>query len=270
MRRASLAVVVGTLAAAALLYAPLLAVVVASFNASRTGLRWTGFTTRWYARLFETDRVGEYLRNTLVLAGSSTLIATVLGTMLAIGLARRGWRRRTRAAIDAGLQIPVVTPDILFAVGLIMAFAVLRTISPAFEPGMLTMVLGHASFQIAFVALVVGARLAAIGPEIEDAARDLYASGWNLARRVTIPLLWPGIAGGAMLAFTLSLDDFVISFMTGGPRSTTLPVWIYASVRRGVSPELHALSAILLAATAVLVLAVQRLNAGGASRSPHA
>lgn len=246
--------------ALALLYAPLLAVAIFSFNNSRHGLVWRGFTLDWYRALLADSRLWELTRNTLVLGAVSTAIATILGTALAIGIERFPWSRRARLPIEATLQVPVVTPDILFAVGLVVAFEALRGVSRLFDPGLFTMILGHVSFQIAFVALVVRSRLTAVGSSMEEAARDLYSSGWGLFRRVTLPLIMPGVVAGAMLAFTLSLDDFVISFFTAGPASTTLPIHIYASVRRGLSPEIHALSTLMMLATILLVLGIERLN----------
>jgi spermidine/putrescine transport system permease protein len=245
---------------ALLLYVPLGAVLAASFFSTKTGLTFGAPTLKWYSMLFKDGQLWEYVRNTLVLAGSSTLIATILGTMLAVALERYPWKPKLQTAVNASLQVPVVMPDILFAIGIVIALGALRQVSSLFEPGLFSMVLGHVSFQIAFVTLVVRARLAVLGSRYQEAAFDLYCSRWLLLRRVTLPLLLPGILSGALLAFTLSLDDFVISFMTSAPGSTTLPVHIYASVRRGLSPELHALSAVMLLVTVLLVLAVQRLN----------
>ncbi len=245
----------------ALLYVPLLAVAVFSVNVGRHGLTWRGFTWQWYARLLRNEYILEAARNTLVLAVASTLVAAVLGTLLAIGMARFPWPRWIRRFLDLAVYLPVVTPDIIFAAALVVAFGVLRAVSPLFAPGLPTMIIGHVTFQVAFVALVVRSRLATIGRTIEEAARDLYADTPYLLRRVLLPLLAPGIAAGAMLAFTLSLDDFVISFFTAGPESTTLPILIYASVRRGITPEIHALSTLIFLATVVLVLGVGRLTA---------
>lgn len=244
----------------ALLYAPLLAVAATSVNAARQGHAWRGFTLQWYAELFQDQDVLEAARNTLLLAGASTAAATVLGTCLALGLGRFPWPKWFRAGLDVTVQLPVVTPDIIFAAALVVAFRVLRLVSAAFQPGLLDMILAHVTFQVAFVALVVHARLATIGREIEEAARDLYAGTWTLLWRVLLPLLWPGILAGAMLAFTLSLDDFVISFFTAGPESNTLPLFIYSSVRRGLSPRMHALSTLIFLATVLLVLGTQRLT----------
>ncbi len=254
---------VGVTAIAALvfLYAPMLAVAVFSVNAARHGFAWKGFTLQWYARLFGNEYVLEAARNTLILAACSTAVATVLGTLLAIGLSRFPWPAALRRSLDVALYLPVVTPDIIFAAALVVAFRLLRAASAVFEPGLTTMILAHVTFQIAFVALVVQGRLATIGRTLEEAARDLYADTPYLLRRVMLPLLAPGIVAGALLAFTLSLDDFVISFFTAGPTSTTLPIYIYASVRRGVSPEIHALSTLVFLATVLLVIGLERMTA---------
>lgn len=247
----------GTLA---FLYLPMLAIAILSVNAARHGFAWKGFTLDWYLRLLDNSYVLEAARNTLVLAIVSTLISTVLGTLLALGMARFPWPRPVRAALDFMLYLPMVTPDIIFAAALVVAFGMFSRISPLFNLGLPAMIMAHVTFQIAFVALVVGSRLATIGRSIEEAARDLYADGWAVYRRVILPLLMPGVLAGAMLAFTLSLDDFVISFFTAGPESNTLPIYIYASVRRGVTPEIHALSTLVFLVTVVLVLATEALT----------
>jgi spermidine/putrescine transport system permease protein len=159
----------------------------------------------------------------------------------------------------------VVIPDIILAASLVVAFSLLRMVSSAFEPGLVNMIIGHVTFQIAFVALVVRSRLVAVGREVEEAARDLFAGNCYLLRRVTLPLLMPGIVAGAMLAFTLSLDDFVISFFTAGPQSQTLPLFIFAAVRRGVTPQIHALSTLIMLVTVVLVVLTERLTRKGNS-----
>ncbi|HTM23104.1 MAG TPA: ABC transporter permease [Kofleriaceae bacterium] len=249
------------LAAFAVLYAPLALIAVQSFNAVRYGTEWKGFTLDWYHRLlFEDQRAHEALVNTLLLAGASTAIATVLGTALALGLARLPWTRRARAALDAVVYLPLVSPDIVLAAAMLVALSILRALLPGAGPGLTAMILGHVTFQLPFVALAVGARLATIGPAQEEAARDLYADDWQVLRRVVLPQLWPGIAAGALLAFTLSLDDFVISFFTADTRSTTLPLFIQAALRTGISPEISALSTLIVVASAVLVLALARLQ----------
>lgn len=258
------------LGAITFLYVPLFAVAVFSVNSSRFGLSWKGFTLDWYIRLAENSLILEAARNTLFLAVVSTLVSTVLGTALAIGMRRHPWGKRFSAVLDLVMHLPVVTPEIVFAAALVIAFALLRYVSSVFDPGMLNMVIGHITFQIAFVAMVVSSRLAAIPSKIEEAARDLYADNFFLLRHVTLPLLRPGIVAGAMLAFTMSLDDFVISFFTSGPSSMTLPLYIYAQVRRGVTPDIHALSTIVLLLTIIAVVVAERFSRTSTKENPHA
>jgi len=242
------------------LYLPLVAVAVFSVNATRYGLVWRGFTLDWYIKLIQNEFILEAAWNTLALAVVSTAVATVLGTVLAIGLDRFPWSRKTNTFLDLVLHIPVVIPDIILAAALVVAFGLLRVVSSLFEPGLFNMIIGHITFQISFVALVVRSRLVSIGRDVEEAARDLFASTPYLLRRITIPLLLPGIVAGAMLAFTLSLDDFVISFFTAGPESVTLPLFIFAAVRRGVTPQIHALSTLVVLITVVMIIGMERLT----------
>ena len=242
------------------LYLPLAAVAVFSVNATRYGLVWRGFTLDWYTKLFQNQFILEAAWNTLVLAVVSTAIATILGTVLAIGMDRFPWTRRANTFLDLVLHIPVVIPDIILAAALVVAFGLLRLVSSFFEPGLLNMIIGHITFQISFVALVVRSRLVSIGREVEEAARDLFADNSYLLRRITLPLLLPGIVAGAMLAFTLSLDDFVISFFTAGPESVTLPLFIFAAVRRGVTPQIHALSTLVVLVTVVMIVGMERFT----------
>ena len=237
----------------ALLLLPLVAVAIYSVNSARTGLVFEGFSLRWYRSLLSNRAILDATRNTLFLAAVSTAISTMLGTMLALGLERIPWSRRTATALDTIVDLPVVSPDILFAAALVVAFRFLREISPRFEPGMTVMVIGHVTFQVSFVALVVRSRLQIIGRTLSEASHDLNATAGRTFLRVTLPLLLPAIAAGAMLAFTLSLDDFVISFFTAGPKSGTIPILVYSSLRRGLSPEVHALSTLIVLATMALV-----------------
>jgi len=236
------------------------AVAVFSVNATRYGLTWRGFTLDWYIKLFQNEFILEAAWNTLVLAVVSTIVATILGTVLAIGMDRFPWGKKTDTFLDLVLHIPVVIPDIILAAALVVAFGLLRVISSLFEPGLFNMIIGHITFQISFVALVVRSRLVSIGRDVEEAARDLFASTPYLLRRVTLPLLLPGIVAGAMLAFTLSLDDFVISFFTAGPESVTLPLFIFAAVRRGVTPQIHALSTLVMLITVILIIGMERFT----------
>ncbi len=239
------------------LWAPLCVVAVYSFNAARFGAGWRGFTFEWYAALRHNEAALAALRTTLLLATFSTAISTCLGTLLGYGLGR--FRVPGRRGIHILMQIPILVPDVVFAVSLVLLFSILNRWIALFEPGLGTMVLGHASFQIPFVALVVRARTAALDRTHEEAARDLGATPSQVFRHVTLPLLLPGIVAGALLAFTLSLDDFAVSFFTSGPGSTTLPILIYASARRGITPDINALSTLLIVGTLLAVVATRQV-----------
>jgi spermidine/putrescine transport system permease protein len=242
------------------LYLPLLGVAVCSVNTAKDGWVWKGFTLDWYFKLFDNEWILQSAWNTLVLAVVSTIIATILGTVLAIGISRFPWGRKTNSFLNMMLNIPVVIPDIIMAGSLVVVFGILREVSSMFDMGMIDMIIGHVTFQIAFVALVVRSRLALIGQDVEEAGRDLFASNWYLMRKVMLPLMMPGIVAGAMLAFTLSLDDFVLSFFLSGPDSQTLPLYIYAAVRRGVTPQIHALSTLIVLVTVILVVGAERFS----------
>lgn len=260
MRRLSLPLWLSAAATYAFLYAPILVVVAYSFNASRLGARWGGFTTRWYAELLSSSEKIAAAQNTLVLAVFSTLASTLLGTMLGYGLSRYAFPGKK--LFSWLMYVPVVIPDIVMAVAMVLFFALLRGWLGLFELGLPTMILAHVTFQIPFVAIVVRSRLAGMDPAVEEAARDLGASGWQTFRHVTLPLIAPGVVAGALLAFTLSLDDFVVSFFTAGPGSTTLPILIYSSVKRGISPDINALSTLIvlasIAGTLVMALPARR------------
>lgn len=260
MRKINLLLRISALSTMAFLYLPLMAVAFFSVNDSKYGLAWKGFTLDWYIKLFENELILKAASNTLILAVVSTLVSTFLGTILAIGMDRFPWPRKMNAAFDLIMHLPVIIPDIIFAAAMVVAFGFLRTFASIFDPGLMNMIIAHITFQTAFVALVVRSRLAGIGKEIEEAARDLYADTTYMLMKVTLPLLMPGIVAGAMLAFTLSLDDFVISFFTAGPDSITLPLYIYAAVRRVVTPQIHALSTLVLMVTIILVICMERIT----------
>ena len=260
MRRSHPLIVTLSMLTMGFLYLPLIAVAVFSVNATKYGLVWRGFTLDWYIKLFSNELILDAAWNTLILAVVSTIVATVLGTVLAIGMDRFPWPKKINTSLDLVLHLPVVIPDIILAAALVVAFGLLRAVSHIFEPGLLNMIIGHITFQVAFVALVVRSRLVSLGKDIEESARDLFASTSYLLWRITLPLLLPGIVAGAMLAFTLSLDDFVISFFTAGSESITLPLYIFAAVRRGVTPQIHALSTLVLLVTVILVVGTERLT----------
>ncbi len=237
-----------------LLYLPMFLVAEQSFNASRHGQTWKGFTLDWYLGLFDNAMVQTTTVNTVILAVVSTLIATILGTLLAIGLHRTPWGKKMRTFFDMSINVPVVTPDILMAIALAVVFALFRSWTTVFDPGMLTMTIAHVTLEISFVVLIVQSRLSGIGKEQIEAARDLYASTAGAWFRVILPQLSTAIVSGALLAFTLSLDDFILSFFTSGPESQTLPLYIYGSLKRGISPQIHALSTIVFSLTLFVML----------------
>ena len=241
----------------AFLYLPILVLAVLSFNDNRVVGVWNGFTFRWYTAMFNDSAVMGALRNSLMVAGISTVVSTILGTAAGISLER--FRYRGQRAYDGLLYLPVIIPDVTMAVMLLLFFVqafdlggALFGISPRYGIG--TISLSHIAFNISFVAVVVRARLAGLDGNLEEAAADLYATRWQAFRKVTLPLIAPGVAGGALLALTLSLDDVVITSFVAGPGSTTLPVYVFGLVRRGVTPLINAVSVLMLVASMVLVL----------------
>lgn len=240
------------------LYAPLAVVIVYSFNAARYGVAWKGFTLSWYTALWENDQALAATRNTLILAVASTLIATVLGTLLGYGLNR--FRFPGKSVFQWFLYVPVFIPDIVMAVAMLLFYSVIRKWLGILEPGLFTMILAHVTFQIPFVSIVVRSRLVGLDPALEEASWDLGANEWQTFRHVTLPLILPGVLAGGMLAFTLSLDDFVVSFFTSGPGSTTLPILIYSSVKRGITPDINALSTLIVLASVAGTLLITLLQ----------
>lgn len=242
----------------AFFYAPILALIVLSFNDNRLVGVWRGFTLDWYGQMLANGAVMRAIRNSLIVAAISTVLATALGTAAALALAR--YRFRGRQTFDALLYLPVIVPDVTMAVMLLLFFV--RAADAAFvvsgtqvRLGLTTITLSHVAFNISFVAIVVRARLAGMDPTLEEAAADLYAGRWQAFRRITLPQMTPGVLGGALLALTLSLDDVVITSFVSGPGSTTLPVYVFGLVRRGVTPLINAVSTVMLVASMLLVVA---------------
>jgi spermidine/putrescine transport system permease protein len=240
------------------LYAPILILILFSFNQSRFGARWTGWTLDWYRQMFRDDRIADAFQTTLLIAVSSTIIATTLGTMLALALER--YRFRGRTALDATLYLPIIIPDIVMAVSLLAFFSlVFRLLNDSFglnmRNGLLTVIIAHVAFNISFVTVVVRASLRNFDRRLEEAAQDLGANPWQTFRRITLPLIMPGIVGGALIAFTLSLDDFVVTFFTSGPGVNTLPLEVYSRVRKTITPEINAVSTLMLLGSILLVAA---------------
>ena len=233
----------------AFLYLPILVLMVMSFNASKTPFSWQGFSLRWYGELAGNEAVLEGVVNTLIVAVGSTVLATSLGTLLAIGL-QRHTRSRT---LEAAALAPAIMPDIVLAIGLLAFYSMI-----SMSLGLHSVLLAHVVFSTAFVAAVVKARLGHLDPSLEEASRDLGSTAVGTFWRITVPTLAPGIVAGALLAFTLSLDEFVIAFFTNGTTTPTLPMVIYSMVRFGVTPEINALATILVAVSFTAVLLAQR------------
>lgn len=237
-------------------YAPIALLTVFSFNDNDRVAIWTEPSLRWYEAMFQSDAVMSALRNSVVVALISTVVSTVIGTMLAIALER--YRFKSRGFLDGLAYLPIIIPDVTMAVMLLIfffqGFGVLEELTGIrLTAGLETIMLSHIAFNISFVAVVVRARIAQFDPAMEEAAADLYASRWQAFRRVTLPLIAPGVAGGALLALTLSLDDVVITQFVSGPGSTTLPVYVFGLVRRGVTPLINAVSVVMLTASMILV-----------------
>ena len=230
------------------MYAPIVILILFSFNASRYASSWEGFSLRWYQVLFNDRAIGLALRNSLLVALLATAISTVIGTMAALALERYDFWGKL--SFDALLYLPIIIPEIAMAVMLLLFFILTRV-----QLGLGTVIIAHVAFCVSYVAVVVCARVAGLDRTLEEAAQDLYANEWQTFRRVTLPLIMPGIVGGALLAFTLSLDDFVITFFTTGPGTTTLPIQVYGMIKTGVTPEINALSALMLVVSVVLVVA---------------
>lgn len=234
------------------LYVPIILLVIFSFNDSRYSQRWEGFTLRWYIELFQDAAIGRALWATLLVAVVSTLIATVLGTLVAIGMER--FRFRGQTAVETLLYLPIVIPDIVMALMMLLFFTMLQGwLGDWFRLGPVTVIIAHVAFNISYVAVVVRARMASYDNTLEEAAADLYANPWLTFWRVTFPILAPGILAGALLAFTLSLDDAVITSFVTGPGFTTLPVRILGQAKRGITPLINALSTMMLLVSMVLL-----------------
>lgn len=250
----------------AFLYVPLASLVLFSFDASRRTIRWEGFTLDWYARLAGDDALISAFANSLTIAAASTAISVVLGAMAALAL----WRYRFagHGLFDGMVTLPIVVPEICMGVAMLGFFGrvmpVPRDLPWPLDLG--TIVIAHVTFSFPFVAVVVRARLASFNREMEEAARDLGAGEWRALRDVLLPHMRPALIAGAVLAFTLSLDDFVITFFTAGPNTVTFPVKIYAMVRFSVTPEVNAASCVLMAITVALTLIGMALQREDATR----
>jgi spermidine/putrescine transport system permease protein len=239
------------LATLVFLYAPIVTLMIFSFNNSRRNIVWRGFTLKYYDKAMSDDSLIAAFTNSLTIAFLSTLISVVLGAMVAVVL----WRFRfsLKAPYEGAMALPIVIPEICMGVAMLAFFA--RIGWPADLPWPLNLgniTIAHISFSFPFVAMIVRARLVNFNRELEEAAKDLGANEWETFRDVLVPYMRPGLVAGALLAFTLSLDDFVITFFTSGPETVTFPVKVYSMVRFSVTPEVNAASTALIVVTLVL------------------
>ncbi|CAB4735248.1 unannotated protein [freshwater metagenome] len=233
------------------LYVPIVVLVIMSFNASKLPFVWGGFSLEWYGALFQNADIREGLTNTLLVAFGATFFATILGTLTAIGIARYF----RSSLLEAFSLAPAILPDIVLGIGLLVFYTLV-----GIGLGLHSVLLAHVVFGMAFVAAVVTARLSQTDPSLEEASRDLGASAIVTFFRITLPSLAPAIIAGALLVFTLSLDEFVIAFFTDGPSTPTLPIVIYSMVRFGVTPDINALATLLMVVSFTVVIAAQRIT----------
>jgi spermidine/putrescine transport system permease protein len=258
----------------AFLYLPILILVIYSFNNSRFNAVWQGFTLKWYESLLQgtsslgllqtsstslnSEGVMTALQISLWVASISTLIATVLGTGLAIAMER--YRFRGKVAVEALIYLPIIIPEITMGISLLVLFTLVFRLLENLTGlrlalGVPTVIIGHVAFTLSFVTVVVRSRLADLDPSLEEAAMDLGASEWRILRRITLPLIWPAILSGALLAFTLSLDDFVVTFFISGVGATTLPLFVYGMIKFSVTPAINAISTLMLLVSILFVIA---------------
>jgi spermidine/putrescine transport system permease protein len=232
---------------------PIIILVVNSFNASRFGSVWGGFSLKWYEKLFADHNVWRSVKNTIIVTTVSTAVSLIIGSLAGFALHR--YKSKLQKIHIGFISIPLIIPDILMGMSLLLFF-----ISIGMPLGLFTIILGHITFCISYVAVTILARLQDFDYKIVEAARDLGARGWTLFRKIYIPLLTPGLLAGAMLSITLSLDDFIITFFTAGPGSSTLPIQIYSMIKFGTPPVINALSTLFLMVTFLLALIYQRIS----------
>jgi spermidine/putrescine transport system permease protein len=244
----------GAIAVYAFLYVPLAVVVAFSFNDSRLNAEWVGFTLNWYKTLLADEAMLQAAFNSLLIAVVASAVATVLGTMA--GIAMHRWKPKL---LPFMVLTPVAMPEILLGVSLLVFFI---TAFGQESLSLLTVVLAHITFCLGFVAIIVRSRLAGMDESLFEAARDLGATPWQTFRLVTLPLIMPGIIAGALMAFTLSIDDFVITFFTSGVGVKTLPLQIYSMIKVAVTPEVNAVSTLLMLITLAMIAIASRLAPG--------
>ena len=250
MRKRSAWLVAAALFGYAFLYVPLAIVVVYSFNDSRLNAEWVGFTFDWYRKLFGNEEMLRAAGNSLLIGCVASFVSTILGTMA--GVAMHRYRLRLLPVL---VLTPIAIPEILMGVSLLIFFVMF-----GFPLGLSSVMLAHIAFCIGFVAIVVRSRLAGMDESLTEAARDCGATPWQAFRYVTLPLIMPGVIAGALMAFTLSIDYFVITFFTAGAGTTTLPLQIYSMIKIAVTPEVNAVSTLLMVLTLVLIVIASKLS----------
>ena len=245
----------------AFLYLPMLILIIFSFNESRLVTVWAGFSTKWYGELIQNEQFLDAAWVTLKVAFWSSTIATVLGTMAAYTMVRMG-QFRGRGLFSGMIYAPLVMPEVITGLSLLLFF-----IAIGLDRGVFTIVLAHTTFAMCYVSVVVTSRLVSFDQSLEDAALDLGCTPFDAFRSVTLPIIMPAVVSGWLLAFTLSLDDLVIASFTSGPSSTTLPIKIFSAVRLGVTPEINALSTIMIGLVTLGVLSVSLMTRAAAKKA---
>jgi spermidine/putrescine transport system permease protein len=253
MKRSNLMIWLAAILVYAFLYIPLIIVVVYSFNDSRLNAEWVGFTLDWYYKLFNNEEMLIAARNSLIIATSASFLATTLGTMA--GLAIHRYRLKVLPILAF---TPVAMPEVLLGVSLLLFF--LQVLNMTL--GLVSVIIAHTTFSIGFVAIIVRARLQGMDESIFEAARDLGATPWQTFRLITLPLIMPAIVAGALMSFTLSIDDFVITFFTKGVGEPILPIQIYTMIKIAVTPEVNAVSTLLMLLTLALIIIATRFDSG--------
>lgn len=244
------------------LYAPLAVVALYSFNSINSSAVFAGVSLRWYAQLFSDEVILNAFYHSLILAIASSVIATVIGTLLGYGMYT--YRHRRLGWLIWLVYLPIVMPDIVYGISQMSYFTSISNATGLFDLGLGTMIIAHVSFQVPFVALLIYSRLVGLDPQLFEACHDLYARAWQRAGYFILPTLRPAIVSSFFLAFTLSIDDFVISFFTSGPESTTLPIFIWSAIKKGVTPEVNAIATLIIGAVfavAAVALAFQYVRA---------
>ena len=235
------------------LFIPILILIVFSFNESKMNILFTSFTFDWYINLFSNTKLLEAFKNTLIIAALSTLISTIIGTTAAVGLKKFNFPGKK--LIEKLIYVPIVIPEIVIGIALLSVFSLAKV-----ELGFWSVLLAHISFSIPFVITSVRPVLYSIPDSIEEAAEDLGANSWQAFWHITLPLIMPGVTSGALLAFTLSLDDVVISFFTAGPSTNTLPLYIYSIIKTGITPDVNALITLMLIFTIIVLLISAKIS----------